>query len=240
MNIPKFLLKVVLSLLIIGAIYTTLSSITNLTIFDLQKSFAAERSYEHEENDTDTFQEIRETLKEKEMYLPEKKFNKLLERKQYISSDQIEGPKTLEEAINLEQYPKKKVIATGYTAGVESTGKSPEHPQYGITYSGIKVKRDLYSTIAADLNVFPLGTILYIPDYGYGVVADIGGAIKGNKIDLYFDTVEDVYNQWGKREVEVYIIQEGNGKISEQELTALNENEALQVFREQIIGSSKE
>lgn len=240
MNLPKFLIKVVLSLLIIGAIYTTLSSITNLTIFDLQKSFAAERSYEHEENDTDTFQEIRETLKEKEMYLPEKKFNKLLERKQYISSDQIEGPKTLEEAINLEQYPKKKVIATGYTAGVESTGKSPEHPQYGITYSGIKVKRDLYSTIAADLNVFPLGTILYIPDYGYGVVADIGGAIKGNKIDLYFDTVEDVYNQWGKREVEVYIIQEGNGKISEQELTALNENEALQVFREQIIGSSKE
>lgn len=240
MNLPKFLIKVVLSLLIIGAIYTTLSSITNLTIFDLQKSFAAERSYEHEENDTDTFQEIRETLKEKEMYLPEKKFNKLLERKQYISSDQIEGPKTLEEAINLEQYPKKKVIATGYTAGVESTGKSPEHPQYGITYSGVKVKRDLYSTIAADLNVFPLGTILYIPDYGYGVVADIGGAIKGNKIDLYFDTVEDVYNQWGKREVEVYIIQEGNGKISEQELTALNENEALQVFREQIIGSSKE
>lgn len=240
MNLPKFLIKVVLSLLIIGAIYTTLSSITNMTIFDLQKSFAAERSYEHEENDTDTFQEIRETLKEKEMYLPEKKFNKLLERKQYISSDQIEGPKTLEEAINLEQYPKKKVIATGYTAGVESTGKSPEHPQYGITYSGIKVKRDLYSTIAADLNVFPLGTILYIPDYGYGVVADIGGAIKGNKIDLYFDTVEDVYNQWGKREVEVYIIQEGNGKISEQELTALNENEALQVFREQIIGSSKE
>lgn len=240
MNLPKFLIKVVLSLLIIGAIYTTLSSITNLTIFDLQKSFAAEISYEHEENDTNTFQEIRETLKEKEMYLPEKKFNKLLERKQYISSDQIEGPKTLEEAINLEQYPKKKVIATGYTAGVESTGKSPEHPQYGITYSGVKVKRDLYSTIAADLNVFPLGTILYIPDYGYGVVADIGGAIKGNKIDLYFDTVEDVYNQWGKREVEVYIIQEGNGKISEQELTALNENEALQVFREQIIGSSKE
>lgn len=240
MNLPKLLVKVVLSLLIIGAIYTTLSSITNLTIFDLQKSFAAEISYEHEENDTNTFQEIRETLKEKEMYLPEKKFNKLLERKQYISSDQIEGPKTLEEAINLEQYPKKKVIATGYTAGVESTGKSPEHPQYGITYSGVKVKRDLYSTIAADLNVFPLGTILYIPDYGYGVVADIGGAIKGNKIDLYFDTVEDVYNQWGKREVEVYIIQEGNGKISEQELTALNENEALQVFREQIIGSSKE
>lgn len=236
MNIPKLLLRVVLSLLIIGAIYTTLSSITNLTIFDLQKTFAAEIStieLTEQENDNDS-------LKKRESYLPEKKLNKLLEKKKYISSDQIEGPKTLEEAINLEKYPKKKVIATGYTAGYESTGKSPGHPQYGITYSGVKVKRDLYSTIAADLNVFPLGTILYIPDYGYGVVADIGGAIKGNKIDLYFDTVDDVYNQWGKREIEVYVIQKGNGSITEKELTALNENEALQVFREQILNSSKE
>lgn len=234
MNIPKFLLKVVLSLLVIVAIYTTFSSITNLTILDLQKSFAAEIMLE------DELKEEKGFIQKRQSHLPEKKLNKLLERKQYISSEEIEGPKTLEEAINLGQYPKKKVIATGYTAGVESTGKSPGHPEYGITYSGVKVKRDLYSTIAADLNVFPLGTILYIPDYGYGVVADIGGAIKGNKIDLYFNTVEEVYNQWGKREVEVYVIQEGNGSITEQELTALNENEALQVFREQILGKSKE
>lgn len=234
MNIPKFLLKVVLSLLVIVAIYTTFSSITNLTILDLQKSFAAEIMLE------DELKEEKGFIQKRQSHLPEKKLNKLLERKQYISSEEIEGPKTLEEAINLGQYPKKKVIATGYTAGVESTGKSPGHPEYGITYSGVKVKRDLYSTIAADLNVFPLGTILYIPDYGYGVVADIGGAIKGNKIDLYFNTVEEVYNQWGKREVEVYVIQEGNGSITEKELTALNENEALQVFREQILGKSKE
>lgn len=234
MNIPKFLLKVVLSLLVIVAIYTTFSSITNLTILDLQKSFAAEIMLE------DELKEEKGFIQKRQSHLPEKKLNKLLERKQYISSEEIEGPKTLEEAINFGQYPKKKVIATGYTAGVESTGKSPGHPEYGITYSGVKVKRDLYSTIAADLNVFPLGTILYIPDYGYGVVADIGGAIKGNKIDLYFNTVEEVYNQWGKREVEVYVIQEGNGSITEKELTALNENEALQVFREQILGKSKE
>ena len=46
-----------------------------------------------------------------------------------------------------------KVIATGYTAGVESTGKGPNHPEYGITYSGVMVKRDLYSTVAADLSI---------------------------------------------------------------------------------------
>lgn len=58
--------------------------------------------------------------------------------------------KPLEEAFDWERYPSQKVTATGYTAGAESTGKSPGHPQYGITYSGVKVKRDLYSTVAAD------------------------------------------------------------------------------------------
>nr|WP_148277900.1 3D domain-containing protein [Paenibacillus popilliae] len=115
-----------------------------------------------------------------------------------------------------------KVIATGYTAGVESTGKKPGHPEYGITYSGVKVRRDYVSTIAADLSVFPLGSILYIPGYGYGIVTDVGSKIKGNKIDLYFHTTKQVYNQWGKKEVEVQLIQKGNGKVSEEMLNELN------------------
>lgn len=153
----------------------------------------------------------------------------------YISSDSIDAPQTLEEAIDFEQYPTVNVIATGYTAGYESTGKTASHPQYGITFSGVQVKRDLYSTIAADLNVFPLGTILYIPSYGYGVVADKGSAITGNKIDLYYDTVDDVYDQWGKHELEVYVIEMGEGQLTEDVLTELNEDEALQVFRSQFI-----
>ncbi|WP_373871495.1 MULTISPECIES: 3D domain-containing protein [Paenibacillus] len=116
-----------------------------------------------------------------------------------------------------------KVISTGYTAGVESTGKKPGHPEYGITYSGVKVRRDYVSTIAADLSVFPLGSILYIPGYGYGIVTDIGSKIKGNKIDLYFHTTKQVYKQWGKKEVEVQLIQEGSGKVSEDMLNQLNE-----------------
>ncbi|MBD1371240.1 G5 domain-containing protein [Hazenella sp. IB182357] len=43
-------------------------------------------------------------------------------------------------------------------------------------------------TIAVDPNVIPLGTRLYVPGYGYGVAEDTGGAIKGNKIDLFFPT----------------------------------------------------
>jgi 3D (Asp-Asp-Asp) domain-containing protein len=138
---------------------------------------------------------------------------------------------TLEIELNLAEFPTKRVVATGYTAGFESTGKRPDHPQYGITYSGVKVRRDLYSTIAADRNIFPVGTVLYIPNYGYGVVADTGSAIKGNKIDLYFETVEDVYQLWGKQNLEVYVIKEGDGSLSESVLDHLNHNEALQVYK---------
>lgn len=141
--------------------------------------------------------------------------------------------KTLEQSVDWSQYNSVEVTATGYTAGVESTGKHPAHPQYGITYSGVKVKRDLYSTIAADLRIFPIGSVLFIPGYGYGVVADKGGAIKGNELDLYYETVQDVYKQWGKKKLTVYLVKRGSGKLSEAELKQLNEDEAMQVFRQQ-------
>lgn len=145
-----------------------------------------------------------------------------------------DGPTTIAEAIELSKYPKHEVLATGYTAGYESTGKYPESPSYGITYSGVKVKRDLFSTIAADLTVFPLGTILWIPGYGYGVVADKGGAIKGNHLDLYYETVQDVYENWGKKTLEVYVVQKGNGELSEEQLSKLNETRIRQVFKPKI------
>ncbi|GGK33820.1 hypothetical protein GCM10010965_28380 [Caldalkalibacillus thermarum] len=151
--------------------------------------------------------------------------------------DFIHTVKVIEAQVDFSQFPSKTVLATGYTAGVESTGKTPGHPQYGITYSGVKVRRNVFSTIAADPDVFPLGTILYIPGYGYGVVADTGSAIKGNKIDLYFDTVEDVYRLWGKRQVDVYVIQKGNGTVTEEMMDRLNRMDhrqlpAVPVFNE--------
>lgn len=156
---------------------------------------------------------------------------------------QPEGKKqghTLEQDVDWSKYPKKVVIATGYTAGKESTGKSPSHPSYGITYSGVKVKRDLYSTIAADISLFPIGTILFIPGYGYGVVADTGSAIKGNRIDLYFETVNDVYKKWGKKKLAVYVVRMGDGTLTEETLAALNQNKALQVYRQHYMNTRNE
>lgn len=226
MTIKRFIRQLVVAVLFVGAVYSTFTAITNLTLLDIKNVLA---------NDIQTTEVAHlDSAQERTSYLEEKQLNTLLERKRYISSEQIDGPESIEDVIDFDQYPRKRVVATGYTAGAESTGKSPGHPQYGITYSGVNVTRDLYSTIAADLSVFPLGTILYIPGYGYGVVADKGGAIKGNKIDLYYPTVDQVYSEWGKREVDVYVVSQGSGKLTEEELTSLNEDEALQVFREQI------
>ncbi|NDI35844.1 hypothetical protein EPK97_13995 [Chengkuizengella sediminis] len=151
-------------------------------------------------------QEILKRKSEKEIQNANIKSDKLSHSVEILSENKIR-----------KQYRAVEVVATGYYAGVDSTGKTPDHPEYGITYSGVKVRRmpESVSTIAADLNLFPLGTVLYIPGYGYGIVADIGSAIKGNVIDLYFNSKEDVYKLWGKKKLDVFIIEEGNGRITE-------------------------
>ncbi|MFB4159981.1 3D domain-containing protein [Geomicrobium sp. JSM 1781026] len=158
-------------------------------------------------------------------------------RSQVQAAEVLDDDATVQEAaaqieanIDLDEFPAVNVTATGYTAGSESTGKEPGHPAYGITFSGVPVSRDVYSTIAADPDVFPIGTILFVPGYGYGVVADTGSAIQGEIIDLYYETVNDVYNEWGKKDINVYIMQYGEGSLSEEEFDSLNENRALEVF----------
>jgi len=60
-------------------------------------------------------------------------------------------------------------------------------------------------TIAADTKYHRFGTRMYVPGYGWGVVEDRGGAIKGaNRLDLYFKSHRKALN-WGKRNVDVII-----------------------------------
>ena len=52
--------------------------------------------------------------------------------------------------------------------------------------------------IAADTNLFAFGTVMEVPGYGWGRVEDVGGAIKGYHLDLYFKSHEEA-RQWGVR-----------------------------------------
>lgn len=71
----------------------------------------------------------------------------------------------------------------------------------GITASGVKAKP---GTIAADTARYPFGTQMYVPGYGYGTVQDRGGAIKGDRIDLFFKSHKDAL-QWGRAKKDVYV-----------------------------------
>lgn len=97
---------------------------------------------------------------------------------------------------------------TAYTASYKDTGKHPDHPEFGITFTGIKARKGI---IAVDPKVIPLGTKVYVeiegntPDYGFALAADTGGAIKGDIIDIYLDNQEDV-DRWGCKRCKVYVL----------------------------------
>jgi len=51
--------------------------------------------------------------------------------------------------------------------------------------------------------VIPFGTKVYVEGYGYATARDRGGAIRGNRIDLFFES-ESEARRWGLRTVKVY------------------------------------
>lgn len=87
------------------------------------------------------------------------------------------------------------VTATGYTRFDPGCN--------GITATGAKATK---GAIAVDPRVIPMGTKIYVPGYGVGIASDTGGAIKGNKIDLCFDSVQEA-KVWGRKSVVAYILE---------------------------------
>jgi len=70
-----------------------------------------------------------------------------------------------------------------------------------MTASGKKAR---VGTIAADTSLYPFGTVMHVPGYGYARVEDRGGAIKGQHIDLFFKSHKDAL-RWGKKKKKVKI-----------------------------------
>ncbi len=94
-------------------------------------------------------------------------------------------------------YKKKMTMtATAYSAFNKSGG-------YGKTASG---RTAGYGIVAVDPKVIPLGTNLYVEGYGYAVAGDTGGVIKGNKIDLCFEKSNKELMAFGRKSLDVYIL----------------------------------
>ena len=92
----------------------------------------------------------------------------------------------------------KSMTATAYTAGHGGADYT--------TATGTFVE---VGTVAVDKNVIPLGTRMYIVTndgivYGMSVARDTG--VKGNKVDLYYNTYQECIN-FGRRTCSVYILE---------------------------------
>lgn len=90
-----------------------------------------------------------------------------------------------------------EVIATAYSPTYAETDSNP-----WMTASGL---RSGFGIVAVDPTVIPMGTLLYVEGYGYAIAGDTGGAIKGNKIDVFFYYPWEA-NKWGVRKVKIYIL----------------------------------
>ena len=77
----------------------------------------------------------------------------------------------------------------------------------GITASGLPVTANGGLLVAADPEVLPIGSMVAVPGYGGGrpvPVLDVGGAIKGNRIDVLFPTHQEAL-EWGVQWLKVEI-----------------------------------
>jgi len=76
------------------------------------------------------------------------------------------------------------------------------------TYTGNRTATGLnprVGLIAVDPKVIPLGSRVYVDGYGYAIAADTGGAIRGNKVDVFFPTLRECLD-WGRRPVRLYLL----------------------------------
>jgi uncharacterized protein YabE (DUF348 family) len=84
---------------------------------------------------------------------------------------------------------------------VLATAYSLENGNYTCTGQHVR-----FGVVAVDPAVIPLGTRLYIEGYGYATADDIGRAIRGNRIDVFFESEWDCI-RWGRRYTKVYVLQ---------------------------------
>lgn len=91
-----------------------------------------------------------------------------------------------------------QMTATAYTAYCKGCS--------GTTATGINLRENpSLKVIAVDPKIIPLGSKVWVEGYGYAIAGDTGGAIKGNKVDLFMPNRQDALN-WGRRTVTVKIV----------------------------------
>jgi 3D (Asp-Asp-Asp) domain-containing protein len=106
-------------------------------------------------------------------------------RSQTITAEQSSTPDAAPAAAPA-QSGTLTVVATGYSL--------PGHTSTGMPVG--------WGVVAVDPSVIPLGTRMTIPGYGEGIAADVGSAVQGASVDLWFPSVAQAM-AWGRRTLTV-------------------------------------
>jgi 3D (Asp-Asp-Asp) domain-containing protein len=149
-----------------------------------------------------------------------------------VSEVVYEGDRLVKRQVKLQNIialPQTQVVAVGTKRRIASLVKSPIYVTRGSsrTVSGslITMRASAYApnygpgvgsrcangmragkgVVAVDPRVIPLGTRLYIEGYGEAIAADTGGAIKGNRIDLCYNTPGECF-KFGRQVVKVHVL----------------------------------
>jgi 3D (Asp-Asp-Asp) domain-containing protein len=90
---------------------------------------------------------------------------------------------------------------------VEATAYDPSPESNSVKWAGITALgwRTRYGIAAVDPKVIALRRLIYVDGYGFAWTGDVGGAIKGKRIDLCYNTTEEAF-RWGRKKVKVYVL----------------------------------
>jgi len=124
--------------------------------------------------------------------------NKNITTRKYYRLVLFNSNNAVEKIYDLSKAKKMKMIATAYYPGDPLAWRDGK-----ITFLGYKMQRGM---VAVDPKVIPLKTRLFIPGYGYGYASDTGSLIKGKRVDLGVNSVEEE-KSWMFKNVMVYILE---------------------------------
>lgn len=118
-------------------------------------------------------------------------------------------------ASNIVKQPVDRVVRVGVLQIVSRGGHELRYSRAydmvatAYTYTGRNTSTGAppgVGTVAVDPSVIPLGSRLYVEGYGYGRAMDVGGKIKGNRIDVFLPSQSQALS-WGRRTVKVYLLE---------------------------------
>jgi 3D (Asp-Asp-Asp) domain-containing protein len=114
----------------------------------------------------------------------------------------IKGASKVKNPVNV-----PKVTYAHYIHDMEATAYDPSPESNGIKWAGITKLgwRTRKGIAAVDPKVISLRSLIFVDGYGFAWAGDVGGAIKGKRIDLCYNTTQEAF-KWGRKKVKVYVL----------------------------------